>query len=88
MPKGLRYQWGPQPYFMNFQEAQRQRLLEDTGRLLTAKDFPYALLKKSHLRLATWAYQFGLWETSHVLQTSRTVYLYAHRCNSDIVKLL
>ena len=88
MPKGLRYQWGPQPYFMNFQEAQKQRLLEDTGRLLTTKDFPDALLNKSYLRLATWAYRFSLRETSHVLQTARTVYRYAHRCNRDIIKLL
>ena len=77
MPEGLRYQWGPQPYFMNFQEAQKQRLLEDAGRLLTAKDFPDTILNKSHLRLATWAYRFGLRETSHVLQSSRTVYQYA-----------
>lgn len=70
---------------MNFQEAQKQRLLGDAGRILNADDFPDDILYKWHLRLATWAYRFGLRETSHVLQTAKTVYEYAHRCDRAII---
>jgi hypothetical protein len=83
-PENLIYQWGPQTYFTNFRGAQKQRLLEDTHQLLKAKDFPRTLLNKSYLRLATWAYRFGLRDTSHVLQTASVVYRYAQRCNSVV----
>lgn len=84
MPDNLISQWGPQTYFSNFRDAQKQRLLEETHQLLNAKDFPHRLLNKSFLRLATWAYRFGLRDTRHVLEVARTVYRYAHKCNSVV----
>jgi hypothetical protein len=83
-PENLVYQWDPQTYFANFRNAQKEKLLEDTHQLLKAKDFPRRLLNKSYLHLATWAYRFGLRDTSHVLRVARTVYRYAHRCNSVV----
>lgn len=77
MPDNLVYQWGAQTYFSNFRAAQRQKLLEDTHRLLKAKDFPRALLNKSYVRLAMWMYRLGLRDTGYVLQVARTVYRYA-----------
>ena len=84
MPENLIYQWGPQTYFSNFRDAQKQRLLKETRQLLKAKDFPYTLLNKSYLYLATWVYRFGFRDTSHVLQVARTVCQYAHKCNAAV----
>jgi hypothetical protein len=83
IPENLIYQWGAQSSKM-FQAAQKQKLLEDTYQLLNAKDFPCRLLNKSYLRLAMWAYRFGLRDTSYVLKVARTVYRYAHMCNSVV----
>lgn len=84
IPENLIYQWGPQTYFSNFRDAQKQRLLEETRQLLKAKDFPGTILNKSYLRLATWVYRFGLRDTSHVLQVARSVCQYVHKGNGAV----
>ncbi len=82
MPESLIYQWDADAFASKRGWDRKRRLLEAAAQLLEAADFPHNLIRKPYLRLAMWAYWLGLRNTSHVLQTARTVYRYAHLCRN------
>lgn len=74
-PSGVVYQWGKtvSRYVRN---AERRDLVEHANRILGAKNFPRAILRKSYLRAAKWMYQLRLRDVGYVLRSAKLFFNY------------
>jgi asparagine synthase (glutamine-hydrolysing) len=71
------YQWD-ETYRYNVERTRKRDRLRRTTQLLSAQDFPAALLRKPFLRLATWVYRTGLRDYGYVLDTAGSYHRYWH----------
>lgn len=84
LPAGenLGYQWNRQQ-LASWQKTEKQALLREASMVLEARDFPFPIINRGYLRLATWVYGSGLRDYSYVIKAARTYHRYWRRSGGN-----
>jgi asparagine synthase (glutamine-hydrolysing) len=77
IPSTLGYQWD-EAAAAEISLAKRSEILEATTSILRRNEFPFPLMHRYYVRLAQWAMQFRVRDTSHVLMTAQTFHKFWH----------
>jgi hypothetical protein len=64
-------------------EAKRRDLLSQATQMLSASDFPEALLKKRSLRMAALIYRLGIRDVGHIIGAAHVYYRYWAQCRGS-----
>lgn len=79
-PEGMAYQWDD-AYQAKQRALLKRELLNQSARMLKARDFPKEILQKSYLKIASLIYQTGLRDYSYVIQSAWKYYTYWNLCS-------
>jgi asparagine synthetase B (glutamine-hydrolysing) len=79
VPHAAVYQWDDS-YYAEQSSLLKRKLLEQARQMLSARDFPREILKRSYLRLASLIYRAGWRDYSYVIQSAWKYFTYSKLC--------
>jgi len=82
IPTELAYQWDD-AFRAEEDASQNQRVIEQAAELLRSGDFPYQILNKRKLRLATWIHSRGWRDYRYAIEAAQTYYSYSKKCGGE-----
>jgi asparagine synthase (glutamine-hydrolysing) len=83
LPQGFDYQWDS-AHLSDQRKSRKKESLAQAAQMLSARDFPAAILRSSYLRLATILYRLGLRDYDYLIEAAGTYHRHWAVCEKSL----